>query len=493
MPAWSKWTPTGTMRKIFSLLLLTIGLLSAEDKRPNIIFCIADDWGWPHAGAYQNDTVVQTPAFDRIAREGVLFHNAYVPTPSCTPCRNAIMTGQWHWKLGPGANLYGTLPQNVETYSNLLEDAGYFVGSFRKSFGPGKLEGKFLEKHPAGKVYEGGIFEFLRERPDKDTPFCFWFGAYDPHRGYRPNLWKEEMMDISKIKLFPHFPDNENVRKDVADYYYEVQRFDWDVARAIDLLEESGELENTIIVVTGDHGMPFPRCKSNLYDAGTRVPLAIRWGNKIKPGQVFSNFTSLIDLAPTFLDAAGVSTPPAMDGQSLIPALTNWGDARLRPYVITGKERHVPSQESPNLGGYPSRSYRDHDYLYIRNYAPDRWPNGSANWKSAAFPGTWYGDTDNGPTKMEIIHHKDSSPEAQRIYALNFGKRPAEELYDLKNDPNQLVNIASKNPALTKKYSQTLNYYLEQEKDPRHGATPFDFDAQPYDGDGPKHPHYKAP
>ena len=129
-------------------------------------------------------------------------------------------------------------------------------------------------------------------------------------------------MDLSKINLFPFFPDNAEVRGDVADYYFEVQRFDSDVAKAVAHLEKIGELENTIIVVTGDHGMPFPRCKSNLYDSGTRVPLAIRWGQKIKAGQSFKDFVSLTDLAPTFLQAAGLTAPAAMTGRSLLPALT---------------------------------------------------------------------------------------------------------------------------------------------------------------------------
>ncbi len=206
-------------------------------------------------------------------------------------------------------------------------------------------------------------------------------------------------MDLSKIKLFSFFPDDPEVRSDVADYYFEVQRFDSDVSKAIARLEEIGELENTIIVITGDHGMPFPRCKSNLYDSGTRVPLAIRWGQKIKKGLEFKDFVSLTDLAPTFLQAASVMAPIEMTGKSLLPALTGKGE--LRKFILTGKERHVPSQESPSMEGYPSRSYRDHEFLYIRNYSPNLWPNGTPNWQNATIKNTWYGDTDNGPTKSK--------------------------------------------------------------------------------------------
>ena len=401
------------------------------------------------------------------------------------------MTGQWHWRLGAGANLYGTLPQSVETYARLLKKSGYHTGSWRKSFGPGKLQGKFLEDHPAGKVYRKGFPAFLAERPKKDTPFCFWLGASDPHRGYKKGSGKQSGMDLSKVKVFPHFPSDEEVRSDVADYYFEVQRFDSDVAKAIAQLEKIGELDNTIIVITGDHGMPFPRCKSNLYDSGTRVPLAIRWGGMISPGQVYQNFASLTDLAPTFLAAAGVPAPKDMTGKNLLPALTGGGDEKLRPFILTGKERHVPSQEAPDMGGYPSRAYRDHQYLYIRNYETNRWPNGTPNWQKAAIKGTWYGDTDNGPTKSYLIDKKDSSPQYQRFYDLSFAKRSADELFDLNTDPGQLNNIAEDKPKLLKKYQALLADELTKSQDPRNGGPAYDFDVQPYGGGGPKFPKNK--
>ena len=480
------------IRRFFLLLIAATFTCSAAfaDNRPNILFCIADDWGWPHAGAY-GDPVVKTPTFDRIANEGALFLHAHVSSPSCTPCRNSIMTGQWHWRLGEGANLYGTLRQELEVYAHLLSDAGYHTGSWRKSFGPGTLKGKFAERHPAGKVYKGGFAEFLEDRPD-DSPFCFWLGASDPHRGYKLHSGEESGIDLSKIDLFPFFPDSREVRGDVADYYFEVQRFDSDVAKAIALLEANGELDNTIIVMTGDHGMPFPRCKSNLYDSGSQVPLAMRWGAKVKPGQVLNGFVSLTDLAPTFLDAAGLKAPAAMTGRSLLPAVVEGkGDAALRPFILTGKERHVPSQESPDMGGYPSRAIRDHEFLYIRNYVTDRWPNGTPNWQRAAIPGAWYADTDNGPTKTYIIDNKDKDDAHRRAYEWCFAKRPADELYDLKKDPDQLHNVAG-DPTYAeslKKMSDKLTAQLAAAGDPRHAAgVEFDFDAEPYGGGAPKHP-----
>ena len=283
------------------------------------------------------------------------------------------------------------------------------------------------------------------------------------------------------------------MRGDVADYYYEVQRFDSDVARALALLEQKGEIDNTIVVVTGDHGMPFPRCKSNVYDSGSRVPLALRWGAKVKTGQVFNGFVSTTDLAATFLEAAGVQVPKAMTGRSLLPALLGKGDKALRSHVLFGKERHVPSQEAPNMGGYPTRAIRTHDFLYIRNYEPNRWSNGTPNWKNAALPGAWFADTDNGPTKTYIITHQSRDAAHRRAYELCFGKRPAQELYDLRKDPGQLINVAA-----DKAYNTTLESLgaqlsaeLAASGDPRHdGGKGFDFDAVPYLGGAPKHPDF---
>ncbi|GIW78511.1 MAG: hypothetical protein KatS3mg105_0318 [Gemmatales bacterium] len=243
----------------------------AEPARPNILFAIADDWGWPHAGAY-GDPVVKTPTFDRLAKEGILFRHAYVSSPSCTPSRSAILTGQWHWRLEAGANLWCVFPDKFSTYPEILEKAGYFTGVTGKGWGPGRTETP--DRPLAGRRYRS-FQAFLKERP-KGKPFCFWLGSSDPHRPYQEGSGEKSGMDLSRIKLFACFPDHPVVRSDVADYYYEVQRFDRLVGSALQSLAAIGELDNTLVFMTGDHGMPFPRCKANNYDSGTRVPLAAR-------------------------------------------------------------------------------------------------------------------------------------------------------------------------------------------------------------------------
>ncbi len=479
---------------LYAGLLIMAGLLATcsrqVQQKPNILFAIADDWGWPHAGVY-DDPVVQTPAFDRVANEGVLFKHAYVSSPSCTPCRNAILTGQYHWRLGPGANLWSTLDPSIPVYPLMLEKAGYHVGHYRKSWGPGKLEG--WEKHPAGKPYEEGFKEFLAERPE-DTPFCFWLGTSDPHRPYEEGTGAGSGMDLDRIRMFECFPDDPVVRSDVADYFYEVQRFDSDVAEAIRLLEEIGELENTIVVVTGDHGMPFPRCKSNLYDSGTRVPLAIRWGSGIrKSNRVIEDFVSLVDLAPTFLELAGVNIPEVMTGKSLLSLLeskkTGITEPDKRSFVLHGKERHVPGQEV-HMGGYPCRAIRNHDFLYIRNFKPERWPAGTPDPMLAAMKHYWLADCDNGPTKTYMNENREKDENHRHLWDLSFGKRLEEELYDCRKDPEQLVNLANdpEYADVKESLSTQLMEQLELMADPRATGQGDIFDEYPYYGGGPRHP-----
>lgn len=448
---------------------------------PNILFCIADDWGWPHAGVY-GDPVVQTPTFDRIAREGVLFDHAFVSSPSCTPSRNAILTGQYHWRLEEGANLWSTLDIKYPVFPLLLEGAGYHVGYWRKCWGPGDITaGGYFDTYPGGKHYPEGFAQFLGDRPE-GKPFCFWLGSSDPHRPYEPGSGKASGMDLSKIRVPAFYPDVQEVRSDIADYYFEVQRFDSDCGSALALLEGADELENTIVVMTGDHGMPFPRCKSNLYDWGVRVPLAIRWGERIKSGRRVSDYVSFVDFAPFFLEVAGLEKQGQMNGRSLLPILESDQTGRTgmsRDFAVFGKERHVPAQASPDMGGYPSRGIRTDDYLYIRNFFPERWPAGVP--EGATHPIARFADCDDSPTKIFLMDHREN-PEVKRFFDLAFAKRPSEELYDMQKDPYQVNNVAE-NPDYTQIKSELaarLTNMLKTTSDPRALKDPVLFDEYPY-------------
>lgn len=480
------------MNKIFYSLILAVCLTliscrttkkeSATNaaKRPNILFCIADDWGWPHAGVY-GDKIVNTPAFDRLAREGVLFENAFISSPSCTPSRSAILTGQHFWRLGKSANLWSTLDVNIAVYPLLLQNSGYHTGFYRKAWGPGNLKsGGYINTNPAGKNFKEGIISFLEAKPD-DAPFCFWLGASDPHRPYKKGSGRKSGISIKEITVPDFYPKDTVIQSDIADYYYEVERFDNDVLNAMKILEEQGELENTIIVMTGDHGMPFPRCKGNLYDWGSRVPLAIRWGSNIPKNRIVKDFVSLTDLAPTFLNAANIPIPEEITGKSLLPILLSKNEGWIekeRKQVVYGRERHTPAQLSPAMGGYPSRALRTKKFLYIRNLEPNRWPAGVP--QGSTHPMNNFSDADNGPTKELLNALKNTSN--SKYYDLSFAKRPAEELYNIVADPFQIRNLAQdpKYLKVVEKLSHELTAILKETKDPRITGDGTEFDNYPY-------------
>lgn len=465
-------TSLKTKCMVFALLMLAVSTFAAD--RPNILFCFADDWGWPHAGAY-GDQVVKTPSFDRLAKEGVLFQHAFISSPSCTPSRNAIVTGQQFYRLEQGANLHSTLDVNHPNFVSLLRDAGYQVGSWRKAWGPGDFRAGGYKQNPCGN---SSTFDRFMKQRDKSRPFCFWFGTSDPHRGYKKGSGKQAGIPVDKVHVPAFLPNNEEVRSDIADYYFEVQRWDSDVGKAIKLLEAEGELDSTIIAMSGDHGMPFPRCKGNLYDWGARVPLAIRWGKKVKPGRIATDFVSTTDLAPTFLQAAGVKIPGVMTGNSLLPLLQSGKDGRIdkvRDFMVFGRERHVPAQTIPSLVGYPARAIRTDEWLLILNLEAQRWPAGVP--ENASHPIGQHADCDNGPTKSVIM-----SDQASDHYRLCFAKRPAVELYDCKKDPEHVNNLAGK-PKYGKIIAELrgrLIQYLEKTGDPRFTDKPIKFDEYPY-------------
>jgi len=485
------------MKRIFSLLVVASLLAVApgnylraqgqqpNQDRPNILFAFADDWGYPDAGAYGNPTV-ETPTFDRVAAEGVLFEHAFVSAPSCTPSRGAVLTGQDFWRLGAGANLFSLFPEDLTVYPSLLaEEAGYAVGYTRKGWGPGRIGDR--PRNPAGPRF-GSFAQFLEERSE-DQPFAFWFGSYDPHRPYADSLRNAMGIAPQAVEVPPTLPDVPAVREDIANYYAEVQRFDREVGRLLDVLEERGELDNTMVVISGDHGGPFPRGKSNLYDRGTRVPLAIRWpGGVAAPGRRTEAFVNLTDLAPTFLEAAGVAAPEAMTGQSLTgflaasPGAEGAEHGEGRGAVVVGRERHVPAQEAPNAGGYPMRAIRTGDYLYIRNYYPDRWPAGTPRREQSYMEGGWLGDVDSSPTKNLMWARRASSSRMEQLYELSFGKRPFEELYDLRSDPHQMHNVAA-DPDYAearKRLAERLTRTLRRRGDPRATGRNVALDRPPH-------------
>ena len=518
--------------------------MADQNGRPNIVFLFADDWG-RYASAYRKfqgdntvNQIVNTPNFDRIAAEGAIFTNAHVPVPSCTPCRSSILSGTYFWETGLGAILEGARwDESIPTYPLMLEDKGYHIGYTYKVWSPGKMEnapygGQRTRYEPSGnkwrefsqevtkRVPELGVkgakevlfdevrsnfLAFMDDVPDGD-PFCYWFGPVNTHRvwerGSGKTLWGMDP-DNLKGKMPDFLPDVHDIREDFNDYLGEVQAVDAGVGIILEELEKAGELDNTLIVISGDHGIPgFPRAKCNLYDIGSQVTLAARWPGKIEAGKVIDEFVNLMSLAPTFLEAAG-EKPNANMTHSILPLMTS---TPVDPpesnyeYVVTGRERHVSFARAGGLP-YPSRGIRTKDFLYIRNFTPDRWPIGDPNaledptlvdpdeirrLEQAVLDKTEpaiFADIDAGPTKTFMLINREEE-DIKPKFQLAFGKRPAEELYDLNSDPYYMNNVAE-DPAYAdtlKNLSNTLMGVLEKHGDPRITEEDCRFENSPYAG-----------
>lgn len=429
---------------------------ASGQTKPNILFAIADDWG-RHAGVYGTPWL-KTPTFDRVAREGLRFNNAFTPNAKCAPSRAIILTGRYSWQLEEACNHMAYFPAKFQSWPETLSQRGYFVGTTGKGWGPGiandaagkprqivgKPFGKRTLQPPAKAIgnndYAANFNDFLDAAP-RDQPWCFWFGATEPHRGYEygagVNKGGKRLSDIDRVPGY--WPDNDTVRTDMLDYAFEVEYVDQHLSRMMAELEQRGQLGNTLVVVTSDHGMPFPRVKGQAYLDSNRIPLAIRWPNGIRqPGRVIEDFVDFTDLAPTFLDVAGVtpesSGMAAMTGQSwrVIFESNQAGQVvAARDHVLIGKERHDAGR--PHDVGYPIRGMIKGGLLYLRNYETDRWPVGN--------PETGYLNCDGSPTKSLILDARRKNS-ADRFWPLNFGKRPSEELYDLSADPDCVKNVA---------------------------------------------------
>lgn len=465
------------------LLLIALNFCAASytfgqslKEKPNILVIIADDLS--KTLPLYGDSTITTPGIDGVAKDGVVFNRAYCTASSCTPSRASILTSKYPHQLGEGGNLHGTLPLKYENYTRILAENGYRVGLQGKGWGPGNFKAGGYKENPAGKSYKN--FEnFMQDQP-AESPFCFWIGSHDPHRPYKASLKSKLSIDSLKVKVPVWLPDDSLVRNDFLDYYAESKRFDQRVESAIALLKRKGIYDQTLIVITSDNGMPFPRVKANAYDKSTNMPLIIRWGDHFMKGKRIQEFVSLIDLAPTFLSAAGIKVPRSMEGRSLLGLLTTGESRHQYAAIFSERERHAYVRAG-NLG-YPMRAIRTDKYLYINNLRPDRWPAGDPESKES---NRFYGDIDGGPTKQLLLKNiNDPAYSKFRLWSLD--KRPGEELYDLEKDPDQLNNLA-KDPAYGKvrhKLATRLMKWRKRTKDPvTESIEPFDH----YSYYGPTH------
>ncbi|WP_158965435.1 sulfatase-like hydrolase/transferase [Paraglaciecola sp. L3A3] len=198
-------------------------------------------------------------------------------------------------------------------------------------------------------------------------------GTKEPHRVYKKGIGAENGINPDKVTVPDFLPDNTTIRNDIADYLFEVQWADRHLERALNYLEKIGQLDNTLVVYTSDNGMPFPRAKAISYNYCVQIPLAMIWGDKIKPGRVIEDFVNHVDFAPTFLEAAGVEVPAGLSGKSLLPILLSDKSGlvdKSRTSTVTGFERHVWARTEGDV--YGRRVIHTKDWVYIHDFNPDR-------------------------------------------------------------------------------------------------------------------------
>jgi len=463
-----------------------------EEQKPNILFAISDDQSFVHT-SFAGCKFINTPAFDRVAREGVYFTNCYAGSPGCAPSRSSIMTGRHHWQNEQsGQHASGWLKKYVP-YVDMLNGNGYYTGYTGKGIDPFQYytervpNDSFRVENAAGKRFndilysnEGtagderfakGIrnvnyfenFKKFMEKREEGKPFYFWYGASEPHRSYEKGSWKRMGKKLEDVIVPDFLPDNNEIRGDILDYAVEIEWFDLHLQRMINYLDSIGELDNTIIIVTSDQGMPFPRAKANCYEDGLHVPLAISYAKRFPGGRIVEDPISFINLAPTILELTETKQEGMLPitGQSIVNILTSDKESVVdteKKYIFAGRERHSSSRYK-NVG-YPQRVIRSKDYLLVWNMHPERWPAGAPQCLKNPQTGELYPmygidaegkyhtgwaftDVDGSPTKSFLVEHYDD--EDIRPYSdLAFAKRPKVELYDVKNDPFCLNNLSGK-------------------------------------------------
>lgn len=510
------------MRFLSVLALVLAALASAAEPRPNILFFFADDWGRfariyaEHDRLAGANGLLRTPHLDRLAKDGVLFRNAHVNAPSCTPCRSSLLSGQHFWRTGRGAILQGAVwDETIPTYPLLLRDAGYHLGKSYKVWSPGSpadapYGGQQHAFEKSGRAFNNfsenatelvekgatvevartqlleevrGNFRAMLAAKAADQPFAYWFGPTNTHRawvrGSGQRLWGLDP-DALKGKLPAFLPDVPVVREDLADYFGEVQALDAAMGVLLEELDRAGERSKTLIAVSGDHGAPgFPHGKCNLYGFGTGVSLIVA-GAGVQGGRVVDDMVTLPDLAPTFLEAGGVKPPAVMTGRSLWNVLQSDRQGQVDPtrtWVVAGRERHVEIAR-PDYSPYPQRALRTQEHVLIVNFKPDRWPLGNPYRLDGGDEPTFeeiarttfvtLPDEDAGPTKAWLVGARKSS-EWSALFEKLYGRRPMFELYDLRKDPHEMNNVAEDTAYATvrKEMTERLLAVLRETGDPR--------------------------
>lgn len=409
---------------IFTCVCVLPSLVFSQGK-PNFVFIIADDVSWNDIGCYGND-VVKTPNIDRLAQEGLRFTNAFLTASSCSPSRCSIISGKYPHSDG-AAELHTPLPEKEvrSLYPLLLKENNYYTAHAGK-WHLGAAAHRAFDRYTDDNGYDNGDggennwVRFIKERP-KDKPFFFWLAAHDAHRPWGADTFKITH-DPAKVILPPYFVDTQETRQDMVSYYNEIGRFDYYIGKVREELENEGVLDNTVIIVMADNGRPFPRCKTRVYDSGMKTPFIVFWPGGIRnKGCKVDGLISAIDIAPTILDLAGIDPSNDYQGESFLPMIKNPA-TDIRTAIFSEHNWHDYEAHE--------RMIRTKDYLYVLNARPNLTNCGPADSKSS-------------PTQRALNQVRDEGKLTPAQADVFITPRPAEELFDLRNDPEQFLNLAS--------------------------------------------------
>ena len=392
--------------------------LDINDK-PNIIVFIADDVSWDDIGVYGNDQVV-TPNIDNLAKNGLIFNNAYLTTSSCSPSRNSILTGRYPHNTG-AAELHTEPPLDMTSFPEILKDKGYYTLQAGKFHMGEYAKRGFHEVHDNKQINglggENYWVEGLKERP-KSKPFFMWYASYDAHRTWGENEFSGTH-NPEKIVVPDYLVNGSLTRLDLANYYDEITRFDHYIGEVVNELKAQGEYENTYIIVMADNGRPFPHSKTRLNNQGVKTPFIVHHPRSIMSNKKSNSLISAVDIASTILDIAGITPSESFQGNSFLNIINN-PELKFRNYVFAEHNWH-------DYESY-QRMVRNEKYLYIKNSRPQ-------------FPQEGPLDAINSPTYIDL-KDAEKNKTISKVQAEIFIKpRPNEELYDLSNDPFQNKNL----------------------------------------------------
>jgi N-sulfoglucosamine sulfohydrolase len=431
--------------------LLAAGSLqgASAEGLPNIVWLIADDVS-PDLGAYGN-TVVRTPNLDRLAADGMRLDKVFAQFASCSPSRASFFSGRYPGSMDAG-DMKIPLDDGIALLPTMLRPQGYY------SFNAGKLHiGGYESRAPRpgmllhypenarpqfDAVSSVGVVEEWEEMFDarpKDQPFFMAIGYHEAHRGWDPKALERFPYDPNEVPVPPFLADIPEVREDLSSYYSEVSYMDEKIGRVLAKLDEEGLRENTVVIFFSDHGLPFSRCKTQVYDSGVRTPFIVRWPAKIIPGGVYGGMQELVDLVPTMCEIAGADPAEGVQGASFLPVLLG-KDSPGKRYVYMERNMHDTDDHI--------RAVRTEQFKYIENAYPDE-PMANAF------------DLIRSPAQraMEKLYEAGELP-AHQSHAF-VPHRPAVELYDLEKDPFELKNLAE-DPAYrdtVEQLAQQLNHY----------------------------------